>query len=126
MTLFPALSPEEVRERVEKAWRIADGRFPLPRWDVRCPAAPATALPDSPDVHVDGYEVQLSRIHYGKRKGSATIYRADVVLKCTACSVVWTHGVPIEREVYERALKDHGNTWNWREVREALQGAPLT
>lgn len=122
--------PDDVLEAVGRAYWIADGRFPVPRWDVRCPADPrplGSGRPrDGRDPHLKapGPRVQLSRIHYGRRKQSRHA-RADLVFKCCDCSLAWTHGVPIPREVHDRAIEDHGNTWQWREVREEMREAGL-
>lgn len=122
--VFPALDAGEIRERVERAWHLADGFVPLPRWPVRCPAETGSTHPVAEaDPHAGGYRVQLSRLHYGRRKAPATLQgRVDVVFKCTACSLCWTHGVPVPVEVYERATREHGNTWRWREILEHLGG----
>lgn len=117
--------PEDgVLEAVAQAFDLACGKFPIPRWKVPCPNDPGFGSRGAEDPHRGGYNAHLSRIHYGRRKQSAHC-RADLVLKCTACSRAWTHGIPIPREVHDRALEDHGNTWQWREVREELREAGL-
>lgn len=119
--VFPSLDAERIERRVERAWEIVDGRFPLPRWRVQCPAAGST--PDPRDPHRGGHDVQLSRMHFARRKSPATVPgRADVVFKCCACSLCWTHGIPVPVEIYERAVDGHGNTWRWREILEAIGG----
>lgn len=113
-----------VLEAVSRAFDLACGKFPVPRWEIPCPNDPGLTSRGATDPHRGGYTAHLSRIHYGRRKESA-FCRADLVLKCTACSRAWTHGVPIPEDVHDRALEDHGNTWQWREIRREMREAGL-
>jgi hypothetical protein len=122
--LFAELDADEVQARIDRAWELVDGWIPLPRWRVRCPGDPGTENGDPADPHgLLDYEVVLSRVHFNRRKGPTTFGgRADVVLKCSACSLTWTHGIPVDAAVVERATRDHGHTWRWRELLAALGG----
>lgn len=103
--LFQNLDPEQVHERVAAAWTFERGWIPVPRFQVHCPQCRSVLI-------------QLSRVGFGQRKGSATKYRCDVSFKCTSCSMFWTHGIPITKAVYNNA--GGSEVWSWREIRAAL------
>lgn len=103
--VFPAYPAEEIEKRVERAWRFIGGWIPCPRFRLVCPVCRSE-------------DVQLSRVGFGLRDNSPTRYRVDVSFKCTVCSAFWTHGVPINKEVYDRA--GGSRVVHWREIKEAL------
>lgn len=107
LNLFPSFLPTEVAGRVGQSWTIHAGKFPLPTFQPYCPQCESDA-------------VQLSRINFGMRPHSPSPWRADVSFKCTWCSMFWTHGVPISREVYQKA---GGKKYDWRQVAKEVFSA---
>lgn len=108
--LMPRFEPGAVHDRVSARWVFADGTFPVPvgGW-LACPVCRDTVI-------------QLARYHFHRRRDSATYYRCDVQMKCTACSATWTHGVVVPKAVWKRGM-DGENTarvWQYREVCDVL------
>ena len=79
---------EVVHENVEAMWHLGE-RFPVPKFDPACPTC--------------GSEAVIMRLfRFFMRGGPATVpYRCDVYMKCTACSVVWTYGIVISKEMFK-------------------------
>lgn len=105
---FPALSAVEVMAAVTARWDLA-GVLPVPRGEwLACPVCRAG-------------RPQPRYWRWHRRSGTPTIPgRCDVSFKCVDCSAVWTHGVPIDADTFERrATKVNRQIW-WREARTLM------
>jgi len=104
------LSEEEIFSRVKEFWDLS-GKFPLPRFELRCPICNA-----SDD------DIILREITFTVRRAGGIPYRANVSFKCTRCSFTWIHGVPITQEMASIHGLDKGYArgYNWREIRKEV------
>ena len=111
--LFPALDKDETLKRVREAWDLS-GDFPVPKFTVRCPIC------GSEEVQARYWSFHDANKHYHH----AVPYRCDISFKCTRCSAIWEHGIPIPEAVYRRHIPEPlhyiTKTYRWREVKEKL------
>lgn len=87
-TLFPNLSEDEIWERVHKHWDIVNYSVPIPKVPVVCPVCWST-------------QIQIRSIPFHKTDSKTIPCRVDVNFKCTDCSMIWGHGVPVPEEMHE-------------------------
>jgi hypothetical protein len=97
---------EIVHENVEAAWHLGE-RFPVPKFDPRCPCC-------------DSLGVIFRRMRFFLMGGPATTpYRCDVYAKCCNCSVVWSYGIVISKEMFK--ANEHIGIIHRKEILEALE-----
>ena len=108
--LFPALTEDEVLERVEESWDLS-GDFPMPKFAVKCPVCGSE-------------EIQARLWQFTHKDSGGAKYRCNVSFKCTRCSAVWMHGVVIPEEMFRKHVKENENQakmYHWREVKEMVK-----
>jgi hypothetical protein len=85
---------EVVHENVAKMWHLGK-RFPVPKFHPVCAFCSST-------------DVVIRRMRFFKVANPATTpWRCDVYMKCKRCSVVWTYGIVIPKEMWKGNEK-HG------------------
>lgn len=112
---MPSLfSPEDgydVMEKVATAWEFLGEPpiIPYPQFEMICPNPACQSM-----------NVQYSRVSFGMRDTSPHPYRADVSFKCRICSMFWTFGLVVSKEVYSAAVEIR-QVWDWRNMVEHLE-----
>lgn len=103
---FPALDAEETLGAVRGRW---DLRAPLPRPLDGWLACPVCRSP----------EPQPRYWQFHTMAGVHTLpWRCDISFKCTSCSAVWIHGLPLDEETWERCKRS--GRIGWRQARRIL------
>lgn len=102
---FPALPAEQVHERVAARWDLSGpAPVPYPGW-MACPVCRCE-------------QIQIRWWKWHVRPPKATVpWRCDVSIKCTDCSALWTHGIPVPEDVFSRCARNLRRTVAWRDVK---------
>lgn len=102
------LSAEEIHARVQSFWELSETNFgpvPLPGL-MRCPVC-----------GVDDKDILIQHWRFHEKTGPSRVrYRCDVGFKCTICSNVWIHGVPIPTWYWSTNSVRVGTRVYWREA----------
>jgi len=109
--MFPALDAGQVLEATRSRWDLS-GILPVPHtgW-LACPVC-----------HDPDPQPRWWRFH--ERSGTPTIpWRCDVAYKCVTCAAIWTHGVALDRQAWERRpnKKLAGRQVHWRAAQQMLE-----
>lgn len=110
---WPELTAEQILEAVSARWWLLP--LPHPRGDwLRCPVCRSR--------RVQPRQWRLGRRDRGdgpEAPAHRLSYRCDVSYKCTECSAVWPHGVPLTRAQALRidpAARTGVRVWHWRDA----------
>ena len=132
--IFPAYPPEEVVERVKERWDLS-GDFPLPKAPILCPHCFAEkfseAITEGKDLKSAVEEAREYASHVQARcwqfvykdSGGAK-YRCNVCFKCTRCSLAWTYGIVIPKEMFDKhrtGIDHQAKMYHWREVQARIR-----
>lgn len=88
---------------LDRFWDLT-GPLPVPRFMPRCSScgAPDPAKTGRADPRLVPIVRQFSFQKRNPRTGTSHPWRCDVSFKCVCCGLVWTHGLPIPKSMYEK------------------------
>ena len=98
------MSRKDIFKRVMAFWDL-NNIFPVPIEPISCPVCRME-------------DVIIKSWNFFRRPSIKPSFRCDVAFKCTYCSNVWHHGIPITAKQYKAGWM---RRWTWREARERLE-----